>query len=363
VTAVRNAGQVRDDCFDCRNASAIGRGKDSQELGQSQVDVRVRAVSRQNDTGADFPWSMWACQYVQWVSQAGVMGILFDFPQPSLHLEFLFVPGFPQSGSTRTYNGMMRISNSTASPAHSPHIYNLLDQRLSQQGVVLHQLMKDYAAAAPTRPTSPEELLEQVTSVFGKWSADPAQRVMPETPLAEEHLRLMDDICKIQGPEPAARLESTLVRVITNQFASNLGSPLRLPDENKLIPLSEVKPANAYSALAQRTALLGMQPHERVKEWVQLNRESFQHKPTSDVGYLRLAQKLCGGWPAEPDKADPFQKCVATFLDGIALSTSQSHAVVVQSSLVDTFARAIRRQVRELGLDRPTVAAPSVSIA
>lgn len=188
----------------------------------------------------------------------------------------------------------MRISSPPCGAAQSPHIYNLLDQRLSKQGVVLHQLMKDYAAAVPTQPTSPEELLEQMTSVFGKWSADPAQRVVPETPLAEEHLRLMDEICQVQGPEAAARLESTLLRVITNQFARSLGSPLRLPDENKLIPLLEVKPANAYSALAQRAALLGMQPHERVKEWVQSNRESFQHKPTSEVGYLRQAQRFCG---------------------------------------------------------------------
>jgi hypothetical protein len=257
----------------------------------------------------------------------------------------------------------MRISSSNAGAVPSPHIYNLLDQRLSQQGVLLHQLVKDYAAAVPAQPTSSEELLEQLTSVFGKWSPDPAQRVLPETPLAEEHLKLMDDICKIQGPEAAARVESTLVRVITNQFARNLGSPLRLPDENKLIPLSDVKPVNAYSALAQRTALLGMQPHERVKEWVQSRRDLFHHKPPRDVGYLRLAQQLCGAWPAESDKGDPFQKCMASFLDGIALSTSQSHAVVVQSSLVDTFARAIRRQVRDLGLDRPAVSAPAISMA
>jgi len=263
----------------------------------------------------------------------------------------------------RAYNGIMRIGTPTAGAAQSPHIYNLLDHRLSQQGVVLHQLMKDYAAAVPSQPTAPEELVEQVTSVFGKWSADPAQRVMPDTPLAQEHLRLLDDICKIQGADSAARLESTLVRVVANQFARNLGCPLRLPDENKLIPLFEVKPANAYSALAQRTALLGMQPHDRVKEWVASNREAFQHKPTSDVGYLRMAQKFCGTWPADSNTGDPFQKSMAAFLDGVALSTNRSHAVVVQSSLVDTFARSIRRQARDLGLDRPAQTAPAISMA
>lgn len=251
----------------------------------------------------------------------------------------------------------------TTSAGQTPHVYNLLDQRLAQQGVVLHQLLKDYAAASPMQPTSPEELLEQVTSVFGKWSPDPAQRVMPDTALAQEHLRLLDDICKIQGAETAGRMESTLVRVVANQFARNAGSPLRLPDDNNLIPLSEVKPANAYSALAQRTALLGVQPHERLKEWVQSNRDAFQHKAISDVGYLRMAQKFCGGWPTESTITDPFQKCVAAFLDGVALAANRSHAVVVQSSLVDTFARGIRRQVRELGLDRPAVAAPAISMA
>ncbi len=257
----------------------------------------------------------------------------------------------------------MKIGSPTASTGQSPHVYNLLDQRLAQQGVVLHELLKDYAGAIPVQPTSTEELQEQVISVFGKWSAEPSRRVMPDTPLAQEHLRLLDDICKIQGPEPAARLESSLFRVITNQFARNLGSPLRLPDESKLIPLSEVKPSNAYSALAQRAAPLGIQPHNRIKEWVQANSESFQQKPTSDVGYLRMAQKFCGAWPSESDNGEPFQRCMAAFLDGVAIATSRSHAVVVQSSLVETFARSIRRQVRELGLDGPARTAPAVSMA
>src|SRR5689334_20111573 len=123
----------------------------------------------------------------------------------------------------------MKIGSPAA--AQSPHIYNLLDQRLAQQGVVLHQLLRDYAAALPAQPTSPEELLEQVTAVFGKWSAQPAQRVMPDTALAQEHLRLLDDICNIQGAEASGGLESTLVRTVANQFARNAECPVRLPDE------------------------------------------------------------------------------------------------------------------------------------
>lgn len=256
----------------------------------------------------------------------------------------------------------MKLSNPAMNGNSSPHVYNLLDQRLAQQGTPLHQIIRTYAAAVPAPPTSPEELLDQVTAVLGKWTADPAQYVKPETPLAEAHLQLMDEISKIQGPEGAARLEATLVRVVANQFARTMGSELRIPDESKLICLSDVKPANAYSAFAQRTALIGIQPHEWVRRWVESQRELFRAKAPTDAGYLRLAQRLSGPWPAEPGKGDPFQKTLATFLDGIASSTSHSHAVVVQSSLLDTFARGIRRDVRDLGLDRPTAPSPAMSI-
>ena len=254
----------------------------------------------------------------------------------------------------------MRLNNSAPDRDVSPHVYNLLDQRLAQQGAPLHQLIRTYAAAVPAQPASPEELLNQLTAVLGKWAADPAQRVKPETVLAEEHLRLMDDISKIQGPEGASRLEATLVRVVANQFARNMGSALRIPDESKLICLSDVKPANAYSAFAQRTALIGIQPHEWVRRWVESQRDLFRNKP-SDAGYLRLAQRLSGAWPLEPGK-DAFQRALGSFLDGIAASTNQSHAVVVQSSLLETFARAIRHQARDLGLDRPAVPPPAMSI-
>lgn len=257
----------------------------------------------------------------------------------------------------------MRLNNSTPNGVASPHIYNLLDQRLAQQGTPLHQLIRMYAAAIPAQPTSSEELLHQITAVLGKWAADPAQRVKPETVLAEEHLRLMDDISEIQGPDGATRLEATLVRVVGNQFARNLGSELRVADESKLICLSDVKPANAYSAFAQRTALIGLQPHEWVRQWVESERDLFRTKPTTDAGYLRLAQRLSGPWPAEPGQGNAFQKVMASFLDGIAASTSRSHAVVVQSALLDTFARAIRRQVRDLGLDRPAVSPPAMSVS
>ena len=257
----------------------------------------------------------------------------------------------------------MKLNNQAPHGNTSPHIYNLLDQRLAQQGTPLHQIIRTYAATIPAQPTSPEELLNQVTAVLGKWAPDPAQRVKPETPLAEAHLQLMDDIGKIQGSEGAVRLEATLVRVVANHFARSMGSELRIPDESRLVSLSDVKPANAYSAFAQRMALIGIQPHEWVRRWVESQREVFRAKAPTDAGYLRLAQRLSGPWPAEPGKGDTFQKALATFLDGIASSTSRSHAVVVQSSLLDTFARAIRRDVRDLGLDRPIAPSPALSVS
>jgi hypothetical protein len=257
----------------------------------------------------------------------------------------------------------MKLGTSSAIAAPSPHIYNLLDQRLSRQGQPLHGLLRNYATALPSIPTSLNELQEQIISVFGKWSNDASRRVSPDTDLAREHLALLDEIGKIQGIEAATILETTLFRVIANQFARHAGSSLRLPDENKLIALSEVKPGNAYSALAQRTGLSGSQPHEQLKEWIQANREIFCQKPVTEVGYLRLAQRFCGEWPTETTVSGPFQKCVAGFLDGVALATNHGHAVVIQSSLIDTFARAMRRQVRELGLDRPALSSSAMSIA
>ena len=68
----------------------------------------------------------------------------------------------------------MRIGPPPSGAAQSPHIYNLLDQRLSQQGVVLHQLMKDYAASTTgggavgkATPTSEEQNVEQAIKTYG----------------------------------------------------------------------------------------------------------------------------------------------------------------------------------------------------
>ena len=47
----------------------------------------IRAVRRQNDSGAHFPRPMRGCQDIQRVSQANVLGILFDFPQLSVHFD------------------------------------------------------------------------------------------------------------------------------------------------------------------------------------------------------------------------------------------------------------------------------------
>ena len=62
----------------------------------------------------------------------------------------------------------MKLSNPAINGNSSPHVYNLLDQRLAQQGTPLHQIIRTYAAAVPAPPTSPEDLLNQVTAVLGK---------------------------------------------------------------------------------------------------------------------------------------------------------------------------------------------------
>ena len=217
----------------------------------------------------------------------------------------------------------MRLNNSTPDRAVSPHIYNLLDQRLAQQGAPLHQLIRTYAAAVPAQPASPEELLNQLTAVLGKWAADPAQRVKPETALAEEHLRLMDDISKIQGPEGASRLEATLVRVVANQFARNMGSALRIPDESKLICLSDVKPGNAYSAFAQRTALIGIQPHEWVKRWVESQRDLLPQQAQRCRLFAAGATSL-RRLAAEPGKGTRFKGRWRAFWTGLPLPRAKA---------------------------------------
>ena len=87
VTTMRNAAQVGNDCLDRRDASAVRRGKSCQELRQSAVDDRVRAVRRENNPGSHFPGRMSRAQNIQWVWQAGILGIFFDFPQFAVHFD------------------------------------------------------------------------------------------------------------------------------------------------------------------------------------------------------------------------------------------------------------------------------------
>lgn len=89
MTTMGNALQMGNDCIDRHCADAFGSGKERQEPGQGPVDGRVRAVRRQNDSGSHFPRPMRECQDIQRVAKANVVGILFDFPEFSLHFEFL----------------------------------------------------------------------------------------------------------------------------------------------------------------------------------------------------------------------------------------------------------------------------------
>lgn len=95
VATMRNARQMRHDCVDRRNASAVGRGKCGKELRQDSVDDCVGTIRRQNHSSSDFPRPVRTCQHVQRMSQTDVLRIFFDSPELFLHLEY---PVFREAG-------------------------------------------------------------------------------------------------------------------------------------------------------------------------------------------------------------------------------------------------------------------------
>lgn len=234
------------------------------------------------------------------------------------------------------------------------NVYSRLDQRLVRHGKPLYQVIKAFAEETDPAPSNPIELLARVNEVFGAWSADAAHRIQPQTILAVEHLALMDEIACEQGVDVATVTEVRLQQVVANQFSRYMGLDLKAPDQNRLIPLPAVKSVNAYTALAQRTALIGFQPHEAIRDWVLAKREHFMRlaQPTSEVGYLRLAKQMAGPWPATPETDDKLQRVMSELLDGISKVNSPGQAVVVQSALESAFARTIRKVVKEFGFER-----------
>lgn len=244
--------------------------------------------------------------------------------------------------------------NSHAQNHGQLNVYSRLDQRLARHGKPLYLMIKAYAEETQPAPADSIELMARVNEVFGTWSANATQRYQPQTILAVEHLALMDEIAQEQGVEVATVTDVRLQQMIANQFSRYMGLSLKVPDMERLIPLTDVKPVSAYTALAQRTALMGFQPHEAIREWVLAQREHFLRTthPTSEVGYLRLAKQVAGPWPATPVTDDKLQRVVSDFLDGISKVNSPGQAVVVQSALENSFARTIRKVVREFGLER-----------
>ena len=247
----------------------------------------------------------------------------------------------------------MQLSSHAYKDGHL-NVYSRLDRRLVRHGKPLYLVIKGFAEETQPTPTDAIELMARVNEVFGSWSAEASQRFQPQTILAVEHLALIDEIARDQGVEVARITEVRLQQMVANQFSRYMGLGLKAPDKDQLIPLAEVKPVNAYAALAQRTALLGFQPHEAIRERVLAQREHFMRltHPTSEVGYLRLAKQVAGPWPATSEKDDKLQRVMSEFLDGVSKMNSPGQAVVVQSALENSFARTIRKGVREFGLER-----------
>jgi len=233
------------------------------------------------------------------------------------------------------------------------NIYSLLDQRVVQHGKPLYLLIKSVSEQISASVTTTFELEEQVASLFGRWSPDADKLITNQSILALEHIRLLNDIAAEDGPDLAIQLENHLFSTVVRLMAKykELGLVVW---RGIVTPASEINTNNAYAALNQRTLLSGFLLHDEIKAWVQSKKADFEARtePVTDMGYLTLARQFMGngqdGANAQPNR---FQKIFTEFMNDILVNTDQGRAVVIQSALSSTFARAIRRYVRELKLE------------
>lgn len=239
-------------------------------------------------------------------------------------------------------------------------VYSLLDQRMVPHGKPVYLVVNDLVQRGLPRSEGQSEfeaLLAFTREHFGVWSQEPAERSgSAQSILAVEHLKLLDEIATCQGPAVATALEGRLQRSLQDMFARGFGikaQPIQA-SKRSMIPLEEVKPVNAYSALSQRMAAQGIQIHEHIREVVNQMRDQFARRtePMSDVGYIRTAQAIAGNWPEPPkEQENQFQTVLRDFLTGVSKARGPGQAVVISTSLQETFARAVRRNVNELGLE------------
>ena len=237
-----------------------------------------------------------------------------------------------------------------------PNIYNLLNQRLVQHGKPFFILVAEAADTMKADPGAMAELTAFAVSFFGRWSPDPSRRVQPQSILAVEHMRLMDDISASEGEDFAVELEEKAILQVCELVVRRKKMDIMVW-RGLVTPIAEVTSSNAWAVLNQPI-------HGEIEAWVASNKETFLRKttPASDVGYLQLSQQFAGTGATLPGQQTRFQKVFAEFMAAVTSARGQGRAVVIQSSLCATFARSIRRHVKDMGLEAHLQADPGAKL-
>jgi hypothetical protein len=236
--------------------------------------------------------------------------------------------------------------------SNRPNIYNLLNQRLVQHGKPFFILVAEAADTMKADPGSMAELTAFAVSFFGRWSPDPSRRVQPQSILAVEHMRLMDDISASEGEDFAVELEERALLQVCELVVRRKKMDIMVW-RGSVTPIAEVASSNAWAVPI----------HGEIEAWVASNKETFLRKttPASDVGYLQLSQQFAGTGATLPGQQTRFQKVFAEFMAAITSARGQGRAVVIQSSLCTTFARSIRKHVKDMGLEAQLQADPGAN--
>jgi hypothetical protein len=218
--------------------------------------------------------------------------------------------------------------------------YSRLDQRVVPHGKALFALIRDVAASLPGKPTSRLELEEHVLAVLGVWKPSDQPRMQPQNVLAMEYFTLLDEIATESGVDVAAgqarQFLDTVLKVVSKY--KDLGL---IVWRGELTPAAQITPINAYSVLNQRALQFGFQLHDDLHNWVLSKTSTLAKKPIGELALATLAKEYMTTSPR-------FSKVYAQFLAELATNDSSSQIVVVQTAVSGSFARSIRRYIKDI---------------
>jgi hypothetical protein len=132
--------------------------------------------------------------------------------------------------------------------SNRPNIYNLLNQRLVQHGKPFFILVAEAADTMKADLGSMAELTAFAVSFFGRWSPDPSRRVQPQSILAVEHMRLMDDISASEGEDFAVELEERAILQVCELVVRRKKMDIMVW-RGSVTPIAEVASSNAWAVL------------------------------------------------------------------------------------------------------------------